>query len=114
MPSSPLDRYVAKHGHPLRAVVKSGKQRITLEISSGYVRIRATGAGQFTQEIYIPRRQWWKLLRWAIKPSKLMDSDFDVEEAQREYLEAEREHIAELRRQKKERGQVKRRRKTRL
>jgi hypothetical protein len=98
---SALEAYFRKHGHYPTLRLRNGSvQTIEVQVAPGYIRISTQPHGA---TIYIPRRTWFKVLRWVITPSKHMTHSWDVEAAMHHYLEQEQEFTDELRRQKRQR-----------
>jgi hypothetical protein len=89
-----FQRYFAKHGHYPRVVVDSGAQRLTVELSPGYLSIKTSSPYQ--GQVYITRSAFLSLLRKIIPLARRWEyhADHDVPLAMHEaYLD----HVAEVR-----------------
>jgi len=102
---SKLSLYLHQRGHAPRSRLRVGKRdTLEVEVHESYIHLTLHSPSRTTQEIYIPRTVWYRLLKWVVPLSKLMDlPDHYVPDATRAYLKREAQFAQELRRQKKQR-----------
>lgn len=93
------------------------RDSLRIEVNERYVHLLLTqpGRAQFTQEIYIPRKSWMKVLLWLVRATKKSPrrSSHYPPDAMRRYIAEEMRHVDELRRQRRERYGTRRRRRSR-
>jgi hypothetical protein len=111
-PKHPFELYFQRHGHYPRLRFNNGIQTVTVEFAPGYVHVKTSPP--FSGEVYLTSnccramaREWRRILSLI----RRQDRVFDVPKAVQEYSAAEKEHLDELRRQKRERRGPRTRRK---
>lgn len=113
---SRLSKYITAHEQPYTMSFKNGKGTIEVMFYDGYITIRSRQPGvHFNNEIHIKRKTWLKMLcPQLVKVTRMMTGpSFDRYRAERRWHRDERQHLEELRAQKRERQGPRRRRRTR-
>src|SRR5215831_5823418 len=74
----PFDHYYHKHGRYPQLRMANGVQRLTIEFTPGYVRIKTTSP--YSGEVYITRSAFLHLLRKSVPIARkwVRHADFDV------------------------------------